>query len=285
MTYYEKISPTSLDENDTQAFFDENPKCFGTNSPTPLLQAHSHNDYEHEHPLHDALAQGFTYIEADVYLIDDEIYVSHNLPIILDSGKTLKNLYLDPLAKRIKQNAGQVYLGSDFPLQLMIDIKSEANPTYNALKKLLEPYQYMLTRFKNGKKSESAITVFLSGNRPVEQILSEENTVMCLDGRIEDLGKRIPADLMPVVSERFSNIFGWEIFGQSRTENQWAVLQRLANLTHHEGKKLRLWASPEEEKIWEKMLEAGCDIINTNELEKLRHFLTVRKLSSIAEIH
>ena len=29
-----------------------------TNSPKPLLRAHAHNDYEHKHPLFDALEQG-----------------------------------------------------------------------------------------------------------------------------------------------------------------------------------------------------------------------------------
>ncbi|NVJ48512.1 MAG: hypothetical protein HWE07_15355, partial [Cytophagia bacterium] len=45
---------------------------------TPLPRAHAHNDYEHERPLFDALENGFTSVEADVYLIDGELYVYHD---------------------------------------------------------------------------------------------------------------------------------------------------------------------------------------------------------------
>jgi hypothetical protein len=241
--------------------------------PQPLLQAHAHNDYEHERPLFDALEQGFTYIEADVYLIDNELFVSHMTPLFLSKEKTLRQCYLEPLREVIGCNGGRVFPQGDLPLHLMIDIKTGAAATYERLKTYLEPYRQMLTSFENGVKTERAVTIFLSGNRPVEQILAEKSTFMCLDGRIEDLGKGIPSDLMPVVSERFSNIFGWEIFGQEHTENQWLTLQRLARLTHAEGKKLRLWASPEREEVWQKLLDAGCDLLNTDELERLRRFL------------
>lgn len=37
----------------------------GDSQISPLPLAHSHNDYERDNPLHDALANGFTSIEAD----------------------------------------------------------------------------------------------------------------------------------------------------------------------------------------------------------------------------
>lgn len=38
-------------------------------------QAHAHNDYRHEQPLREALACGFTSVEADVHLVDGELYL------------------------------------------------------------------------------------------------------------------------------------------------------------------------------------------------------------------
>src|SRR5438128_1656766 len=38
--------------------------CCLAAEPTPLLHAHAHNDYEHTHPLFDALEQGFCSVEA-----------------------------------------------------------------------------------------------------------------------------------------------------------------------------------------------------------------------------
>jgi hypothetical protein len=279
----------SLDFNDalaTQAFCTENSSALQKTqyniSITPLIQAHAHNDYEHERPLIDALGQGFTHIEVDVHLMGGEIYVSHNTPLLLSHEKTLRTLYLEPLNLVVRSNGGSVFPSGDLPLHLMIDIKTEATATYEALKIYLQPYEHLLTSFKNGMKTERAITVSLSGNRPVQQLLEEKNTFMCLDGRIEDLGKGIPSDLMPVVSERFSSILGWELLGQEHTEHQWQVLRRLTRLVHGEGKKLRLWASPEDEKVWNKLLSSGCDIINTDELGRLRQFLQRRSASFVS---
>src|SRR4051812_36911364 len=66
-----------------------------------LKNAHSHNDYRQEHPLTDALKYRFASIEADVFLIHSELYVSHTYPF---SGKqTLDSLYLYPLLKAFKE--------------------------------------------------------------------------------------------------------------------------------------------------------------------------------------
>ena len=46
---------------------------------TPLARAHAHNDYEHTRPLQDALDHGFTSVEADVWLVDGELRVVHDL--------------------------------------------------------------------------------------------------------------------------------------------------------------------------------------------------------------
>src|SRR5262245_43776549 len=40
--------------------------------------AHAHNDYEHAHPLADALAHGFRSVEADVLWRNGKIVVSHD---------------------------------------------------------------------------------------------------------------------------------------------------------------------------------------------------------------
>ena len=73
----------------------------------PLPNAHAHNDYEHTRPLMDALENGFTSVEADVFLVDDILYVYHDLPAVLDRERTLEKLYLKPLQKIIEENSGK----------------------------------------------------------------------------------------------------------------------------------------------------------------------------------
>ncbi len=80
--------------------------------PTPLPKAHAHNDYEHDRPLYDALDHGFTSVEADIHLVDGQLYVAHDSDEITPN-RTLRSLYLEPLKRRIIQNAGRVYPNPD----------------------------------------------------------------------------------------------------------------------------------------------------------------------------
>ena len=65
----------------------------------PLPQAHAHNDYEHARPLFDALDHGFCSIEADIWLVDDQLLVAHDFDKV-SPERTLQGLYLDPLLER-----------------------------------------------------------------------------------------------------------------------------------------------------------------------------------------
>ena len=95
--------------------------------PKPLPRAHAHNDYEHDRPLFDALDHGFTSVEADIHLVDGELFVAHDSDEI-KPDRTLRSLYLEPLNGRISQNGGRVYPnGPQFTL--FIDIKTEAVAT------------------------------------------------------------------------------------------------------------------------------------------------------------
>lgn len=61
----------------------------------PLWRAHAHNDYEHPRPLFDALDHRFGSVEADIYLVGDQLLVAHD-PVELDPTRTLESLYLAP---------------------------------------------------------------------------------------------------------------------------------------------------------------------------------------------
>src|SRR5438046_8544345 len=98
----------------------------------PLPQAHSHNDYEQKRPLWDALDLGFCNIEPDIYLIDGQLLVAHELKQVRPD-RTLVSLYLNPLRDRVRQNSGRVYRNGP-SITLLIDINSDAAKTYAALR-------------------------------------------------------------------------------------------------------------------------------------------------------
>src|ERR1700744_818763 len=99
-----------------------------------LPNAYAHNDYWHKRPLYDALEDGFTHIEADIYLRDGQLVVAHVLPR-LRMRKKLDSLYLKPLIACINGTNRQSAC-PEYPVMLMIDIKSAAGSTYRALKQL-----------------------------------------------------------------------------------------------------------------------------------------------------
>jgi len=106
-----------------------------------VIPAHSHNDYESKRPLYGALHKGCMSVEVDVHLIQNELYVSHNRPKILDQKQTLENLYLIPLQKHIKANNRSVYANYDEPFYLMIDVKTGSEKTYQKLREVLSKYK------------------------------------------------------------------------------------------------------------------------------------------------
>src|SRR4026209_1670723 len=97
---------------------------------TPLPNAHAHNDYEHAQPLWDALRQGFCSVEADIYLENGALLVGHDLKDVKPE-RTLRKLYLEPLRELTGRNNGRIYPNGP-SVTLLIDIKSEADKTYDA---------------------------------------------------------------------------------------------------------------------------------------------------------
>ena len=151
----------------------------------PLVQAHAHNDYEHPKPLLNALQHGFTSVEADIHLIDGELYVAHERPLLKQQDKTLRNLYLRPLQSRIQAQNGQVYPGFEGFFYLMIDVKSNADSTLKVLKSQLDEFRDMICLNRNSvEETNKPVKIFLSGNRPsLETLLQDSVQMIALDGR------------------------------------------------------------------------------------------------------
>ncbi len=233
----------------------------------PHQQAHAHNDYEHREPLWEALRNGFSSVEADVHLIKDQLLVSHGRP-----GKeaiTLQQLYLNPLDSLLKQQSS-IYLGHPDTFYLMIDCKTEAESTYLAIQLAMGVYPNL--QCISGK---CPVKVFISGNRAMATMIQEGYRGIGIDGRPNDLGKDISAEQMPVISDHFSNWSLWR--GKvSPQSGDLARIRELAQRVHAEGKKLRLWAIPDNELAWSALLDAGVDLINTDRLTELHLFLASR---------
>ncbi|MGC9468471.1 MAG: phosphatidylinositol-specific phospholipase C/glycerophosphodiester phosphodiesterase family protein [Anaerolineae bacterium] len=240
-----------------------------------LRRAHAHNDYEHTRPLYDALDHGFTSVEADVHLVGGQLLVAHD-PEDVEEDKTLQALYLDPLRERTQAHDGWVFPDRS-QLTLLIDVKTEAESTYQALEQALEGYADILTVFEDGKRQDGAVVVVLSGNRARETMAQDEVRYTAYDGRMEDLTSGAPSTLIPLISDKWTDHFFWRGDGDI-SEGEWEKLTNIVDQAHADGRRVRFWATPDargpqREKVWQTLVEADVDLINTDDLEALQQFL------------
>lgn len=245
----------------------------------PLEQAHAHNDYEHERPLYDALSHGFTSVEADIWLVFDQLFVAHDAHEIQE-GKTLQSLYLDPLRERIAENGGSVYPEGG-TLTLLIDIKTNDEATYQALHEVLAQYDDIFTSFTGDQIEEGPVTAIISGNRPREQMEAQATRYAGYDGRMDDLGAGDSASFIPLISDNWTKFFTWTGEGEMpQAERQ--ELERIVETAHANGQRVRFWATPDEagaarENLWNVLAEVGVDHLNTDDLAGLETFLRARE--------
>lgn len=102
--------------------------CCGVAAAQPPVLIHSHNDYAQRVPFYQAYAQQVSSIEADVFLHDGQLLVGHDVED-LRADMTFEALYVEPIVTLFARNGGRAFRDSDQTLQLMVELKSETDPT------------------------------------------------------------------------------------------------------------------------------------------------------------
>jgi hypothetical protein len=236
----------------------------------PLPHAYAHNDYWHKRPLFDAMANGFTHIEADVYLRHSRLLVAHRIPL-LKRKKTIESLYLKPLLKYMSNTGGQVQTPMD-TVVLMIDIKSNGEKTYTALRKILNKYKPILSTCEKGKVIIRNLTLVLTGHRPLQLLKSEDSRFVFADADLRKINtQETSPEMFTMASCKYSNVIKWKGKGEI-PELEREHLKDLVNKAHLSGTKVRLWAAPENETVWLFLRDCGVDLINTDKLVALKRF-------------
>ena len=249
--------------------------------PRPLRRAHAHNDYDHPRPLFDALDHRFGSVEADIFLVGDQLLIAHDASE-LDPTRTLESVYLDPLAALVKANHGSVYRGYRRPLQLLIDIKTEGSSTYLELDRHLQRYKHLFTTYAHGRVYPGAVTNVISGDRAARTPMEAQTVRRAFyDGRLTDLGTSAPASFVPLISDNWQLNFTW--LGEGAfPEAEREKLRGIIGQAHARGQKVRFWntpdvAGPAREALWTELLAADVDYFNTDDLAGLETFLDAHR--------
>lgn len=151
------------------------------------VACHSHNDYWRPVPLFSAIKAGCISVEADVWLIDEELYVGHSTSA-LTPNRTLKNLYVNPLVDLLeKQNPlTRFHPSKDHPLQgvfdtdpsqtlvLLIDFKTNGSKTWPYVVSHLSPLRdrCYLSYYNGAEVVNGPVTVVATGDAPFDLLTS-----------------------------------------------------------------------------------------------------------------
>jgi alkaline phosphatase len=224
---------------------------------------HSHNDYRQDAPFYKAWYAGFGSIEADIFLYNNNLVVAHDREE-LAIAHPLKQLYLEPLQKQVLANNGFPFADTTKHLQILIDIKSEAEPSLTMLTEMLKSFPELI--------SSPKFHVVISGNRPPPEKFSIYPLFIMFDG---ELNKTYSADALKriaMMSANFRNYCSWKGNGKP-DQTEWKKLTSAVQKAHAAGKPVRFWNAPDTPEAWLELKNAGVDFINTDNIDGLGRFL------------
>ncbi|THV04861.1 hypothetical protein K435DRAFT_648394 [Dendrothele bispora CBS 962.96] len=257
-------------------------------------QIHSHNDYWRDVPLLTALSHGVASVEADVWLVNETLYVGHERAA-LTANRTLDSLYIQPLLQILDAqnpdtpfNVNATAINGVFdtsgatPLQLLVDMKTDGTATYPFVLEALEPLRQRgyLTTFKDGILTTSAVTVIGTGNTPLGQVKSQSPRDLFFDapltGLNDDPTTNYDPTLSPIASTDYEVAIGWSGIGQI-SEAQLTNITKFVGDAHSRGIKARFWDTPgwpiqARNNVWQVLVNNGADWLNADDLAAASNF-------------
>lgn len=227
--------------------------------PAFAQKIHAHNDYAQPRPFSAAYEQRADYIEADVWLQNGTLVVSHDKPAA--DAPTLDSLYLKPIARLFGQYKGQVSGSRGYTFGLMIDVKD--NPA-DVLPLLLTKLGENLTCF-NRAANPNAVQVIISGNRPKVDTYLDYPLLIQFDGRPSEVYDPETLRRVALISDNFRSYSRWDGTGDLSDADR-DKLKRVIKRAHSDGKPIRFWAIPDTPNAWKQLRKLGVDIINTDKV-------------------
>jgi alkaline phosphatase len=226
--------------------------------------AHSHNDYLQKKPFSLAYNLGFGSMEADIFLVNDTLFVAHERQEILKHN-TLQRLYLDSLKHYFNKNQGSIFKDKNQGLQLLIDLKTGGN-TLQMLQNTLQDYKDIFYPRGNVK-------IVISGSVPDPSQFNEYADFMFFDGRPEIQYTSKQLEKVALISQSFKRFSLWNGHDLPTPQDETAI-KNVIQAAHALNKPFRFWANPDVENAWKVLVSYGVDYINTDNLIELSRFLT-----------
>jgi len=231
------------------------------------LNAHSHNDYENNPPFMLAYDNHFGSIEADIWAVNGELYVSHNEKDIITS-RTLDSLYIGPIVRIFRQNGGRAWKDNPGTFQLLIDLKTPVEPTLSLLIQKLIRYPEVF----NPAKNKNAVRIVITGNRPEPGKFISYPPFVFFDGNVALKYNKKQLKRIALYSENFRNFSSWNGEGEI-IEKEKVRLEGIIDSVHSLKKKIRFWNAPDLDNSWDTFVSMKIDFLNTDHIRELADHL------------
>lgn len=226
------------------------------------IEVHSHNDYVQANPFYGAYNANTPSIEADVYLVDGELYVAHlKKELVIVPERTLRSMYLEPLKKEWDKNGGKPYADGT-PLWLMVDMKRDQHASVSRLVEMIETEGY-LPMF-DVENNPNAVKLLVTNLPDIIQNHQEDFPEwLYYDGISNMTLSEKEASKVAMISDKATIYTQWNGEGEMSKEDQDAIRAAVA-AAHKIGTTFRLWDFPDCPAAWEMSVRLGLDWINTD---------------------
>jgi hypothetical protein len=232
------------------------------------LPAYSHNDYERQHPLLDALAHGYRGVEVDIFHVDGVLRVGHDRRTARGGG-SFEALYLAPLVERIER-CGRLTREGEPPFLLALEIKERSPETYEALRPLLVRYA---TLFVAPTGLRAPVEIVMVGWRPagddrapIGGVASQHRIARESDTLVAD-----PEGRVRLLSLDYGKTMGRFWVGGGARRRWLRTLSAAKRVSP--GRLLRVHNAPVDGPTYAALLAAGVDLIGTKRLDESRRTL------------
>ena len=235
--------------------------CCGAAAAQPPVLIHSHNDYAQRVPFFQAYAQQVSSIEADVFLHDGQLLVGHDVED-LRADMTFEALYVEPIVTLFARNGGRAFRDSDQTLQLMVELKSETDPTLRAVAALLGRWPEVF----DPEVNPAAVRVAVTGRVPAPEAFDRYPRFLGFDGAWDADYTPEQLERIALISTNFRDFSQWNGKGTIIPDEK-ERLEQVIDRAHEQGKPVRFWNAPEGTTVYYTFYDMGIDYINTDKPE------------------
>lgn len=219
---------------------------------------HAHNDYKQPFPFWQAYQHGYGSIEVDIFLHNNQLLVAHE-ESELDTSKTLEKLYLHPLLQCIRK---EQYKRN---LILLIDLKTDAEPTLQVLITLLQHYPEII--------QQENIQLTITGNQPAPSSFLEYPSYIWFDANPETVYPTKVQSRLAIMSANFKKYSKWNGKGVLTKEELSRFDSVIAKAAITTSKKIRFWNAPDIPNAWYQLMKLKVGFINTDRIVEAATFM------------